>query len=541
MTREAICPTSPSIEPWWRSSIVYQIYPRSFQDSNGDGVGDLAGVVARLDYLVELGVDAVWLSPFYRSPMDDFGYDVSDHTAVDPLFGDMEDFQRLVEAVHARGLRLILDYIPNHTSDRHAWFQESRSSRTNPKRGWYVWRDASADGGPPNNWVSEFGGSGWAWDGATGQYYYHGFLASQPDLNWRNPEVVDAMLEVLRFWLDRGVDGFRVDAIHFLIEDEALRDDASNADWREGMPETEKLLRDRSLDQPQVHEAVARMRALVDSYPGERVLIGEAYLPLERLMSYYGAALDGFHLPFNFHLITTAWTPACIAALVEDYEAKLPDGGWPNWVLGNHDRQRLASRVGRDQAPVAAMLLLTLRGTPTLYQGDELGMADGDIAPEQIRDPWEINMPGLGLGRDPVRTPMLWDGGANAGFSPAEPWLPLNESWENAHAAGQAEDPASLLNLHRALICLRRREPALTLGEYGTLAASDQVFAYERRSGGRRLVVALNLTGGPARFEGVAGRILLSTVRAHDGRGVGGTLILDANEGVVIAAEEAPI
>ena len=518
---------------WWKSAVIYQVYPRSFQDSNGDGVGDLAGVISRLPYLLELGVDAVWLSPFYRSPMDDFGYDVSDHTAVDPLFGDIEDFRRLVTEVHARGLKLILDYIPNHTSDQHRWFQKSRASKTNAKRDWYIWRDPSSRGGPPNNWVSEFGGPAWTWDEESGQYYYHGFLRSQPDLNWRNPEVVDAMLDVLTFWLDEGVDGFRVDAIHFLFEDESLADDPPNPDWREGMSPTEALLRDHSLDQPEVQDAVGLMRKLCDRYGGERVLIGEAYLPLDKLMAYYGGALDGFHLPFNFHLITTPWTPMAISNLVEAYEAKLPKGGWPNWVLGNHDRQRLASRIGAAQARIAAMLLLTLRGTPTLYQGDELGMTDGMIPPGRIRDPWELNLPGMGLGRDPVRTPMIWSDEPNAGFSAGEPWLPLNANWREIHARGQSRDPESLLSFYRALIALRRAEPALTVGDYATLAVTDQVLAYERRAGDRRLGVALNLTGEPAELSDVQGRVMISTQYGRLREAIGGALRLAPNEGVI--------
>ncbi|MDP3495837.1 MAG: alpha-amylase family glycosyl hydrolase [Hyphomonadaceae bacterium] len=533
MTSESPLDATRAEEAWWKHAVIYQVYPRSFQDSNGDGVGDLAGVIARLDYLVALGVDAVWLSPIFCSPMDDFGYDVSDHTAIDPLFGDMSDFRRLVAEAHSRGLRVILDYIPNHTSDRHSWFKESRAARASRKRDWYVWRDPAPGGGAPNNWVSEFGGSAWTWDEATSQYYYHGFLRSQPDLNWRNPEVVEAMLDVLRFWLDEGVDGFRVDAIHFLFEDESLTDDPPNPHWHEGMPPTERVLRDHSLDQPEVHDAVALMRRLCDSYEDERVLIGEAYLPIERLMAYYGGALDGFHLPFNFHLITTPWTPTSISILVEAYESKLPNGGWPNWVLGNHDRHRIASRVGRDQARAAAMLLLTLRGTPTLYQGDELGMTNGDIAPDQVRDPWELNMPGLGLGRDPVRTPMLWDESPNAGFSAASPWLPLNADWSARHAAGQADDPASILNLYRRLIALRRREPALSLGDYKALAATDQVLAYERRFGARRLGVALNLSGEPAAIAGMTGRVLLSTHATDVGAALTGRLDLAPNEGLL--------
>ena len=395
---------------WWKHGVIYQVYLRSFQDSNGDGVGDLAGLIARLDYLTGLGVDAIWLSPIFSSPMAVFGYYVSDHIAVDPLFGDLAVFRELVSQVHSRGLKIILDYIPNHTSEQHAWFLESRASRTAAKRDWYVWRDPGPGGGPPNNWRGEFGGSAWSWDEPTGQYYYHAFLPSQPDLNWRNPATARAMLNVLRFWLDEGVDGFRVDAIHHLLEDESLADNPPNPQWREAMGPAEQFLKVHTVDQPEVHTFIAAMRRLVEGYGADRVLIGEAYLPIPRLMAYYGGALDGFHLPFNFHLMTTPWTPLALASLIGAYEAALPAGGWPNWVLSNHDRSRLASRLGEDQARVAAMLLLTLRGTPTLYQGDELGLTDVSIPPDRVRDPWELNVPGLGLGRDPARTPMLWSG-----------------------------------------------------------------------------------------------------------------------------------
>ena len=482
---EERAPASPDFV-WWKHGVIYQIYPRSFQDSNGDGVGDIGGVIQRLDYLRELGVDAVWLSPIFASPMADFGYDVRDYLSIDPLFGDMPAFRRLVDEVHARGLKLILDYIPNHTSDQHLWFQESRSGRTNPRRNWFIWRDAGPDGGPPNNWRSEFGGPAWAWDEATGQYYYHAFLASQPDLNWRNPDVVEAMLNVLRFWLDHGVDGFRVDAVHHLLEREDLADNPINPLWHEGMDPAKQLVQIHTADLPEVHEPIAAMRRVLDAYAGERVLIGEAYLPLDRLVAYYGKAGDGFHLPFNFHLISTPWTPTAIASLVDAYEAKLPAGGWPNWVLGNHDRSRLATRLGAAQARVAAMLLLTLRGTPTLYQGDELGIEDVPIPPGRVRDPWELNVPGLGLGRDPERTPMLWSDAPFAGFSTAEPWLPLSQSWRAINVERQSASPRSLLSLYRELLALRRREPALWRGAYVPVAATDALLAYERRSEGER-------------------------------------------------------
>lgn len=522
---------------WWQHGIVYQIYPRSFQDSDGDGIGDLAGIIDRLDHLVALGVDAIWISPIYPSPMADFGYDVSDYCAIHPAFGTLDDFDRLVAAAHGRGLKLILDYVPNHSSDRHPWFAESRSSRTNPKRDWYVWRDARPDGGPPNNWLSEFGGSAWTWDETTGQYYYHAYLPEQPDLNWRHPEVRRAMLDVLRFWFARGVDGFRVDAIHHLIEDEELHDNPPNPDWRPGMSPARRLLRTRTMDQPEVHAAIAAMRQVADSFD-DRVMIGEAYLPIDRLMAYYGADLSGFQLPFNFHLIFTPWQPVAVASLIDAYEAALPKDGWPNWVLGNHDRSRVASRLGTAQARVAAMLLLTLRGTPTIYQGEEIGMTDVPIPPERVQDPWERNVPGLGLGRDPERTPMQWDATAHAGFSVAEPWLPVAADHAAVNVAAQAADPRSVLSLYRALIRLRRAEPALSIGSYRPVSADETILAYERRHGGRCLLVALNMGGAAGRLRLRSGRILLSTFLDRSGEQAHDALELRPNEGCIVDSSD---
>ncbi|MDB5648812.1 MAG: alpha amylase catalytic region, partial [Hyphomicrobiales bacterium] len=344
---------------WWKRGVIYQIYPRSFQDSNADGIGDLDGIRRRLDHLTWLGVDAIWVSPVYPSPMADFGYDVADYCGIDPIFGDLEQFDALVAEVHTRGLKIIMDFVPNHTSDQHAWFKESRSSRTNPKRDWYIWRDAAPSGGPPNNWVSNFGGSAWQWDEATGQYYYHAFLREQPDLNWRNRAVCEAMHDVLRFWLGRGVDGFRVDVIWHLMKDREFRNNPPNPAYVLGRPEIESLLQIHSTDQPEVHDVIARMRNVLDKY-NDRVLIGEVYLPIDRLVAYYGEDLAGAHLPFNFQLLQTAWHAGKIADLIGEYEGAIPDGGWPNWVLGNHDRSRVASRLGPAQARIAAMLLLTL-------------------------------------------------------------------------------------------------------------------------------------------------------------------------------------
>lgn len=534
-------PGAPSGSPaWWQAGAIYQIYPRSFQDSNGDGIGDLAGITARLDYLVELGVDAVWISPVSPSPMADFGYDVSDYCGIDPRFGTLADFDAMLAAAHARNLKVILDYVPNHSSDRHSWFGQSRSSRDNPKRDWYVWRDGKPGGQPPSNWLSEFGGPAWTLDEATNQHYYHAYLPSQPDLNWRNPQVRQAMLDVLRFWLDRGVDGFRVDAVHHLFEDEALRDNPPNPDWRPGMSPARSVVRAHTMDQPEVQDVVAAMRRVADTYGG-RVLIGEAYLPIPRMMAYYGRAdAPGFQLPFNFHLLSTPWTPAAIAALIEEYEAALPRDAWPNWVLGNHDRSRLASRIGPAQARVAAVLLLTLRGTPTIYQGEEIGMLDVPIPPALVQDPWERNVPGLGLGRDPVRTPMPWQGGPKGGFTTGEPWLPLGPAGTGITVAEQERDPRSLLALYRALLRLRRAEPALSVGSIGDVRAAASVLSYQRQFGTRTLLVALNLGNEPQEcaVPGASGRILLSSaLDGEGGRHVDSVLRLGPNEGAVMALE----
>ena len=520
--------------PWWQSGVVYQIYPLSFLDSDADGMGDLAGIASRLDYLVWLGVDAVWISPFYPSPMADFGYDVSDYCGVDPRFGDLERFDAVLAAAHRRGLRVILDFIPNHSSDAHPWFIESRRSRQSTKRDWYIWRDPAPGGGPPNNWLSEFGGSAWQLDEATGQYYYHAFLKEQPDLNWRNPRVREAMLGCMRFWLERGVDGFRVDAIHHLFKDEALRDNPPNPDYRPGMSPRRQLIRQHTTDLPEVQDAVREMRVLVSGY-GERVLIGEAWLPFERLVAYYGESLDCFHLPFNFHLIGARWEVGALRRVIAEYEALLPAGAWPNWVLGNHDRSRLASRVGAAQARVAAVLLCTLRGTPTLYYGDELGMADVPIPSEAVRDPYEKNVPGLGLGRDSARTPMLWSSGPGAGFSTVTPWLPLSADYSGLNVEVQQAEPRSMLSLYRSLLALRRARPTLSLGSYAELDSGASVLGYVRARDGMRDVVLLNLGARRERVsmpELAGQKLLLSTHVDRSGGAFDGTL--EPDEAVVL-------
>ncbi|CAN5581755.1 alpha-amylase family glycosyl hydrolase [soil metagenome] len=480
-----------SVDKWWQNGIVYQIYPRSFADSKGDGTGDLRGVISKLDYLEWLGIDAVWLSPIYPSPMADFGYDVSNYTGIHPMFGTLEDFDELVEEAHQRDLKVILDFVPNHTSDEHPWFVESRSSRDNPKRDWYIWAEAAPDGGLPNNWESNFGGPSWTWDETAGQYYLNSFDPKQADLNWRHPEVREAMYDVMRFWYERGVDGFRIDVLHIMIKDEDLQDNPSDPDWKPGDTPWDWQSRVYSQDRPEVHEITAEMRTLADSY-GERVLIGEIYLPIERLVAYYGEDLGGVHLPFNFQLILLEdWNAGKVRRIVDQYEAALPEGGWPNWVLGNHDNSRIASRVGSERARLAQMLLLTLRGTPTVYYGDEIGMQDVEIPEHLIVDPRGKGQPEFS--RDPARTPMQWDGSPGAGFTTGDPWLPIAEDSTEVNVAVQREDLGSMLTFYRRLIELRKELPALHKGSYHSLETGNSaVFAYLREHEDQKVVVALN-------------------------------------------------
>ncbi|GGD46079.1 alpha-amylase family glycosyl hydrolase [Aurantiacibacter arachoides] len=479
---------------WWQHGVIYQVYPRSFNDGDGDGIGDLAGIIARLDYIAALGVDAIWLSPIFPSPMADFGYDVADYCGIEPLFGDIETFDRLLAQAHRRGLRILLDFVPNHSSDQHPWFQESRSSRDNPKRDWYIWRDAKPDGSPPNNWISDFGGSAWEWDEATGQYYLHAFLSEQPDLNWRNPQLKAAMIDVLKFWFDRGVDGFRIDVLWHIVKAEGLPDNPPNPDWTPDRTERDRLIQRHSTDQPEAHAISAEFRALADQY-NDRLLVGEIFLPHDRHARWYGTVdRPQVHLPFNFQLIESAWDADGLRDLMAQYLDSLPPHGWPNWVLGSHDAPRIAGRVGEAQARVAMMLLLTLRGTPTLYQGDELAIGKVEIPPDRIRDPQHFRQPALDIGRDPSRTPMPWDASPNAGFSAAEPWLPFNPDWATRNVAAQDADPSSMLALTRALLALRRQESALSIGAMRLLDAPAGVIAFERAHLDRTLTILLNLT-----------------------------------------------
>lgn len=519
---------------WWQRAVVYEIAPISFQDSDNDGFGDLPGLMQRLDYLQWLGVDAVWLTPIYPSPMCDLGYDISEFCGIDSRFGTIDDFDRLVRELHARGIRLLLDFVPNHTSDRHPWFLESRSSRSCRRRDWFIWADPAADGGPPNNWLSRFGGSAWQWDERSSQYYYHAFLSEQPDLNWCNPAVQAAMLDAMRFWLRRGVDGFRVDASAVLVEDALLRDDPPNPDANERTPPPQRLKRIFTDDRRESMAHLEAMRAVIDEFD-ERVLAGEVQGKTDRIGHFYGEERPRFHLPLNFALLDSPWDALSLQANIDAYLNAIPHDAWPDWVIGGHDKRRIATKVGQAQARVAAMLLLTLKGTPFFFAGDEIGMDEVEIPRESVRDPFERLVPGYGLGRDPMRTPMRWTGAPQAGFTSGEPWLPLGTGVGERNVESLKADRRSILWLYRHLIELRRKEPALQYGEHRPLRSRNDILLYERVLGDDEVLVALNLAHEPRRLAWErAGTLLLSTYLDRQGDPVKHGALLRPDEGIVV-------
>jgi len=534
---------------WWQTGTIYQIYPRSFADSNGDGIGDLAGITSRLDYLASLPVDAIWLSPFYPSPMADFGYDVADYCGVHPLFGTLEDFDALTTAAHARGIKVIVDWVPCHCSDQHPWFIEAKASRDNPRRDWFVWRDPAPGGGSPNNWLSCFEGVGpaWTFDEASGQYYLHSFLPEQPDLNWENPELRAAMHDTLRFWMDRGVDGFRIDVTHRLGKDPQLRDNPPGvvADTRLALLEgyrADAVAAAARMDEnwPSTHDRLREIRAVADEY-NARVLIGEVYLLDQGELVKYVATGDELHLAHNFRFVLQPWSAARFRDVVDEWHALAPTTAWPDWLLENHDHNRVASRYGDDDASQARarlglMMVLTLRGTPFLYQGQELALPDGDVPADRVVDV---------AGRDPERCPMPWQppsqAGPGAGFTTGEPWLPVLPGAESLNAQSQDTDPRSALWLTRRLLGLRRDFAELTTGDYQPLDAGPDVYAYLRCKDRGRLLVVLNFGTKPTRLAlaavaGAAGGQLLLSTDPHRGTGpVSDSVELGSTEGVMIA------
>ncbi len=532
---------------WWEQAVIYHIYPRSYRDTSGNGVGDLPGIIEKLDYVEALGVDTVWLSPIFASPMRDFGYDVSDYTDIHPDFGSLETFDELIDQTHQRGMRLLLDFIPNHTSDQHAWFLESESAKGNPKRDWYIWRNAGADGGPPNNWLSYFGGPAWAWHEDTQQYYLQSFLKEQPDLNWRSPDVVEAMHSVLRFWLDRGVDGFRVDAVLPVIKDNQFRDNPPRTEGGFGKDtgSSADQLRIYNENRPELHGLLRNMRAVVDDYLGDRLLLGEVYSLDPSIAAQYYGRNDEFQLVLNVSLVNLPWEAAKMRHYVEAFEGALPSGAQATLVLGSHDEPRLATRWGEAQARVAAIMLLTLRGTPIIYYGDEIGMLDAEDLEGDSLDPWPT-LAGLPhLSRDVSRTPMQWDASPGSGFSttdedssPSEPWLPIHPRADELNVATQQTDPHSIFSLYIALIKLRKSSPALVRGTYrGFDDQPEESYVYLREWVSERFAVALNFSSDPCKISipGVPeGNVKLSSYLDREGEESLAGLSLRGTEGVVI-------
>ncbi len=476
---------------WWRDGVIYQIYPRSFADSNADGIGDLKGIIGKLDYLEDLGVDALWLSPINPSPDVDFGYDVADYYGIDPKFGTMEDFNTLLEESHRRGMHLILDLVLNHTSDQHPWFLQSRASKDNPYRDWYLWRDGQKPGTPPNNWASIFGGKGWEFDATTGQWYYHMFAPQQPDLNWRYPPVRQEMMNIFHFWLDKGVDGFRLDVFNEYFKDEQFR----NNPLKLGIRKFDRQQHVYDVDQPEMIGVVEEIRSILDQYP-ERYAVGETYMAsAERAVEFTGPSR--LNAAFDFALLHCRWDAASFLEVIQKWDGLNVDDHWPNNVLNNHDNPRSATRYGRgeddERLKVAAALLLTIRGTPFLYQGEEIGMRDIKLKGSEIQDSAGKRYFPLYKGRDGCRAPMQWDSSEFSGFSPVTPWLKVHPDHVARNVENQLQDANSLLHFYRKLLAVRKNSPALRRGMFQTITFEPKrLVAYLRQDASETMLVALN-------------------------------------------------
>lgn len=492
---------------WWKEAVIYQIYPRSFYDSNGDGIGDLEGIIQKLDYLAgsenSLGIDAIWLSPVYPSPMYDFGYDISDYEEIDPVFGDIQIFKRLLKEAHKRGIKVIMDLVVNHTSHLHPWFLESRSSKNSPKRDWYIWKEPN-HGAPPNNWLGAFGGSGWEYDKRTGEYYFHSFLKEQPDLNWRNPEVEDAIFSMMKYWLNMGVDGFRLDVVNLYIKDEFFRNNISY--FMKGPRSYDKQVHAYDRDRPEMHGILRRMRKLLDSYDDKRMFVGEIMQDFPGnvlLPATYCGQDDELHLAFNFMFLFSPWKAEKFFQIIKDFESALGDKNWPNYTLSNHDFPRHITRYekGKDtmlRARLAACMMLTLRGTPFLYYGEEIGMKRQKVPFRQIQDPVGKKYWPFHPGRDPERIPMPWDGSANTGFTTGKPWLPLYSEAKEVNVASQILEKNSLFHTYKKLIQLRKDRKSLRKGKIKILLSNDkQVLYYRRREGKEETYIFLNFSDKP--------------------------------------------
>ncbi len=484
---------------WYNNATIYHLYLLSFYDSNDDGYGDFGGLIKKLDYLKggeqSLDVDAVWISPFQKSPMKDWGYDISDYYQIDPIFGTMEDFKKFIQESKKRNLKIIMDFVANHTSTKHPWFQEPKSSINNPKRDWYIWKDPQKDGSPPNNWLSVFGGSAWTFDSKTGQYYLHSFLSDQPDLNWRNAEVIEEMKKVLEFWVDLGVDGFRIDAMYYLLKDPDFKDDPLNPNYQVGKDDPyNKLLHVNSQGNKDLFNTVGFLCDFLSKYE-DKLIVSEAYLNVSDMVDSYRACDAGSHIPFNFNLIGIPWDAIEYKKFVDEFEASLSKNDLPNYVLGNHDRSRVVARLGEKRARIAALLTFTLRGISFIYQGEEIGMDDGEISKEEIKDPFEIKVPGMNLGRDKERTPLHWNQEENAGFSKVKPWLPVSDKYLKNNIESQLKTKDSFINLYKFLIKYKKDNKVLKFGNYVPIEIKNpHLFCFIREHESKQILVVINFS-----------------------------------------------
>lgn len=535
------------MKKWSEVNGIYQIYPRSFKDTDGDGVGDISGIVEKIDYLKggasSLGIDAVWLSPFFPSPMKDFGYDVSNYCDVDPLFGSLEDIDALISEAHKRDLLVMIDFVPNHTSSEHPWFKEALKSKVSDKRRYYIFRDPLDDGSPPNNWLSVFGGSAWEYDKSSGQYYLHSFLKEQPDLDWSNPSVQAEMRDILRFWFDRGIDGIRADAIRWMGKNTNFIDDPINDAYREGQDPYHSVEHKYSRFSPELNEYLHVMTEVAREYEN-KIIIFEDHLdtlsPIESQVRRIYSIDPSVSAPFNFQAMHIDASARSFSAMITNYQDFLPENARAYYCFSNHDESRVATRFGGDMAPMMAVLQFTLPGTPVLYYGQELGMTDATIHFDEIRDPFELRVPGKGLGRDPQRTPMQWDASSNAGFTFSDKtWLPVEQNYAGNNVALQQSNPNSLFALHAALLRLRNKYPVLQTGTYEHVSTDESVFMYTLRSELESFVVAINFSENTTSREVVRGGMIV--VSAQNPELVGGitldVLELMSFEGIVIRYE----
>lgn len=524
----------------WGHRIIYQIYPRSFKDSNGDGIGDLKGIIEELKYLKDLGIDAIWLSPLYPSPMHDFGYDISDYRDIDPIFGNLEEFDELIKTAHSMDIRILMDFVPNHTSSEHSWFKESCSSKINPKRDWYMWHAPDSKGNPPNNWLSQFGGPAWELDEKTGEYYLHTFDVSQPDLNWRNLEVVEEMLDTMRYWLNKGVDGFRVDVAYLLFKDPFFRDEPHNPSYSpDHYSLYDSLLHTYTSALPETLQMIKTFNQVINEYD-DRFMVCEIHTYFQEIIKLYKIVNHHSFAPFNFSFISIPWNAQEQKRFLDEFDELVGQNYFPTYVLGNHDQPRIATKIGDKAARSAALLQLTLRGTPFIYYGEELGMKNVHVPAEKIKDPMAINMKGFNLGRDPERGPMQWSDGKFAGFSISEPWLPPERNYIDKNVHTESNDPSSFLNLYKKIIKIRKTVKPLLNGEYVPVEfINDEVYGFIREYKNEKALVLVNFSDKEQAVKTPEGKwqVLLSTYMDTENELVN-KINLRPSEGLILVMQD---